>query len=89
MKLRGGLSGCIRRYPYKTRLPLALAMLCVLARNVHTSPEPVTVAGRIQIAALSGVFFFGWNGRTYWFLWGVAVGVTLVEFARTHSLVAR
>lgn len=89
MKVLADLSGRIRSYPYRERLPLAIVMLCVLAWQVHTSPGPVTVGGRIQIAVLSLVFFFGWKGRPYWFLWGVAVGVTLVEFAYTHSFLGR
>jgi hypothetical protein len=83
MKMLEKLSSTLKHYPYRERLPFAAMMLCLLAWEVHTS-RPLTDSGRVIIAALSLVFFFGWKTKSYWFLWGIAVGAMLAK--SLHSL---
>lgn len=74
----------IKTYPYRERLPSAAIMLCIGVWMFRNSGSVTYVEG-IGAVAVAITLFVGARGRTFWFLWGIAVGIALASLTWAHS----
>ena len=82
------ISGLLKRYPYRERLPLAVLMCGVLTWHIYRKWPPSETAFIIY-AALYCVLFLDRKGQPFWFLWGIVVGAGLVDLLpRLHRFLA-
>lgn len=76
MKLLEGISRKIKSYPFRRRVPGAVALLCFYGweffRTRRTTPMLVLIMVVVFLAAL-----FGRQSRSFWFLLGITLGAVL------------
>jgi hypothetical protein len=84
MKSIERLSSSFRTYPYRERLPLAVAALGVCAAILILDKRPTTPIDGIWIAAVVLARLCRARGRLHSFFLGIAAGALLAEIATSH-----
>ncbi len=79
MGLFEGVSRRVKTYPYKERVPYGGGLLIILLWGLFHH-WPVKFPELIGFLALSIIVFLHWRDRTFWFLWGIVIGVVLAEW---------
>jgi membrane-associated phospholipid phosphatase len=69
----------VRKYPHWQRRPYILMLVFLMIWTMYTSNQPMRISTEIALAALFMGSFLTHRGRAFWFCWGIAAGLGLVD----------
>jgi len=82
MKVLGDLTRSLDTSLLKRRLLTAAVVACLIAWDMHKHHRRIDEGDVVGNTAAILSFFVAWRGKTFWFLWGIAIGVLLLSIVR-------